>query len=188
MRRLIPTLALLCLTACATARPRAVAPEVELPVLGLSPASFGTSVDLTQRLSFAHDADPDGPRSLEALVEIDPAALRLAGFALGQRVFTLRWDGTALDEERDPRLPAQFQSRQVLRDVQLVYWPAEAVRAALPPGWTLEEGPGRRVLLQGGREWLTVRYGGEPRWVGRAELVNLAEHYRLTIESSPTEG
>nr|WP_225937007.1 DUF3261 domain-containing protein [Myxococcus sp. RHSTA-1-4] len=184
---MIPTLALLWLTACAAARPRPAAPEVSLPPLGLPPAALGASVGLSQRLSFAHEADPGGPRSLEALLEVDASALRLAGFALGQRVFTMQWDGTTLDEQRDARLPAQFQSRQVLRDIQLVYWPAGAVRAALPPGWTLEEEPGRRALLQAGREWLSVRYGGEPRWVGRAELVNLAEHYRLTIESQPTE-
>jgi hypothetical protein len=189
VRRLIPTTAaLLVLTACATAPTRPPAPTVALPSLALSPAAFGDAVSLSQRLSFAHDLDPGGPRTLEALLEIDVAALRLAGFALGQRVFTLRWDGAALDEERDPHLPAQIQSRQVLRDVQLVYWPAEAVRAALPPGWTLEDAHGHRALLHDGTPWVTVRYEGEPRWVGSTELVNLAEHYRLTIESRPADG
>ncbi len=188
MRRLIPTAVLLCLASCAAAPTRPAAPAVSLPTLGLSPAAFGEAVSLAQRLSFAHDADPEGPRTLEALLEIDASALRLAGFVLHRRVFTMQWDGTALEEQRDPHLPAQFQSRQVLRDVQLVYWPAEALRSALPPGWTLEETPGRRVLLEAGREWVTVHYESEPRWAGRAELLNLAEHYRLTIESRPVEG
>lgn len=187
MRRLSLTALLLCLTACASARPRPLAPEVALPALGLAPATFGPPVSLTQRLSFAHDADPGGPRSIEALLEVDAAELRLAGFALGQRVFTLQWDGVTLEEQRDVRLPEQLQSRQVLRDVQLVYWPAEAVRSVLPPGWTLEEAPGRRALREEGREWVTVRYDGEPRWAGRTELINRAEHYRLTIESRPAE-
>ncbi|MCP3161478.1 DUF3261 domain-containing protein [Myxococcus qinghaiensis] len=187
MRRLIPIVALLGLIACATPPPRRVAPEVALPMLSLAPAAFGASVSLAQRLSFAHDADPGGPRSLEALVEIDAAALQLAGFALGQRVFTMQWDGAKLDEQRDARVPEQFQSRTVLRDIQYVYWPAASVRAALPPDWTLEDAPGLRVLRHAGKDWLTVRYGGEPRWAGRAELVNLAEHYRLTIESRLSE-
>lgn len=187
MRRLSPTVLLLCLAACASAPPRPRAPEVALPVLELPPSAFGDSVSLTQRLSFAHEADPGGPRSLEALLEIDASELRLAGFALGHRVLTLRWDGAALDEHRDARVPAQLQSRHVLRDVQLVYWPAEAVRAALPPGWTLEEAPGRRALLEGSKEWVTVRYDAEPRWAGRTELFNLAEHYRLTIDSRPAD-
>ncbi|OJT18132.1 hypothetical protein BO221_42350 [Archangium sp. Cb G35] len=187
MRRLIHTAALLHLAACATTPTRPAAPAVSLPVLELSPAAFGETVSLAQNLSFAHDADPEGPRSLEALLEIDTSALRLAGFMLGRRVFTMQWDGTVLAEQRDPHVPAQLQSRQVLRDVQLVYWPAEALRSALPPGWTLEESPGRRALLETGREWVTVRYDGEPRHVGRAELLNHAEHYRLTIESRPAD-
>ncbi|MCE9667094.1 DUF3261 domain-containing protein [Myxococcus stipitatus] len=187
MLRLIPVLALLGLSACLTPRPRPLSPAATLPPLALEPATFGGSVSLAQQLAFAHEADPDGPRTVEALLEIDPAALRLAGFALGQRVFSLVWNGSALEEERDPRLPEQFQSRQVLRDVQLVYWPAETLRAALPPGWTLEDGPGHRALSHAGKAWVTVRYDGEPRWRGRAELVNAAEHYRLTIDSRPAE-
>ncbi|WP_342381263.1 DUF3261 domain-containing protein [Myxococcus stipitatus] len=187
MRALIASLALLGLASCATPAPRPVAPEVALPSLALSPSDFGGSVSLSQQLSFAHELDPGGPRSLEALVEIDASAVRLAGFALSQRVITLQWDGARLEEERDARVPAQFQSRTVIRDLQLVYWPAATVRAALPEGWTLEDSPGQRVLRQGDKEWLSVRYAGQPPWVGRAELVNLAEHYRLTIESRLSE-
>lgn len=187
MRGLIALVALVGLASCVTPAPRRGAPEVALPALALKPASLGASVSLTQRLAFAHELDPGGPRSLEALLEVDPAALRLAGFALGQRVFTLAWDGERLEEQRDARVPEQFQSRTVLRDIQLVYWPAPAVRDALPQGWTLEDAPGQRVLRYGDKEWLSVRYGGEPRWKGRAELVNVAEHYRLTIDSQPTE-
>ncbi|RYZ38280.1 MAG: DUF3261 domain-containing protein [Myxococcaceae bacterium] len=172
------------LVACVTTpRPPPAAPGEPLPELRLAPAALGATVSLTQRLEFAHESDPGGPRSLEALLEVDPALMQLAGFAMGQRLITLRWNGTTLDEERDPRLPDRFQSAPVLRDVQLVYWPADAVRAALPSGWTLEDGPGRRVLSKNGREWVTVRYDGEPRWEGRTQLTNLSEHYRLTIES-----
>lgn len=184
MRGLIPALLLLGLAACSTTpRPRPAAPGEPLPELRLPPAALGAAVSLTQRLTFAHDADPGGPRSLEALMEVDAEELRLVGLAMNHRVFTLSWNGTALQEERDPRLPAQFQAAWVLRDVQLVYWPADAVRAALPAGWTLEDGPGLRTLSKNGREWVTVRYDGEPRWAGRTQLTNLSEHYRLTIDS-----
>nr|WP_242588410.1 DUF3261 domain-containing protein [Corallococcus macrosporus] len=181
---MIPALLVAGLVACtSTPRPRPAAPGEPLPELRLAPAAFGASVSLAQRLVFAHEQDPGGPRSLEALMEVDPASLQLAGLAMGQRILTLRWDGTKLDEERDSRLPAQFDSALVLRDVQLVYWPADAVRAALPAGWTLEDGPGRRSLSKNGREWVTVRYDGVPRWEGRTQLTNLSEHYQLTIES-----
>jgi hypothetical protein len=188
VREVTTALLLAGLVACATPpRPPPAAPGEPLPELRLAPAALGATVSLSQRLVFAHEADPGGPRSLEALLEVDPALLQLAGFAMGQRILTLRWNGATLDEERDPRLPAQFQSAPVLRDVQLVYWPADAVRAALPSGWTLEDGPGQRTLSKNGREWVTVRYNGEPRWEGRTQLTNLSEHYRLTIESRPAD-
>jgi hypothetical protein len=176
--------ALLVGVGCASApRPRPAAPGEPLPELRLAPSALGASVSLAQQLTFTHEQDPGGPRSLEALMEVDPEQLQLAGLAMGHRILTLRWNGTTLSEERDPRLPAQFQSALVLRDVQLVYWPADAVRAALPSGWTLEDGPGLRTLSKDGREWVTVRYDGTPRWEGRTHLTNLSEHYQLTIES-----
>lgn len=184
MREVTAALLLAGLAACTTPpRPPPAAPGEPLPELRLAPATLGATVSLSQRLVFSHEADPGGPRSLEALLEVDSAQVRLAGFALGQRILTLRWDGATLDEERGQGLPAQFQSAPVLRDVQLVYWPASAVRAALPPGWTLEDGPGQRTLSKNGREWVTVHYDGEPRWEGRTQLTNLSEHYQLTIES-----
>jgi hypothetical protein len=184
VREVTAALLLGVLAGCAaTPRPPPPAPGEPLPELRLAPAALGATVSLSQRLVFAHEADPGGPRSLEALLEVDPALLQLAGFALGQRILTLRWDGATLNEERGSELPAQFQSAPVLRDVQLVYWPASAVRANLPPGWTLEDGPGQRTLSKNGRKWVTVHYDGEPRWEGRTQLTNLSEHYRLTIES-----
>ncbi|MGE6761311.1 DUF3261 domain-containing protein [Corallococcus interemptor] len=188
MRGVVAALFVAGLVACtSTPRPRPAPPGEPLPELRLAPAALGASVSLAQQLVFAHEQDPGGPRSLEALLEVDPAQLRLAGLALGQRILTLRWDGSHLDEERDPRLPAQFNSALVLRDVQLVYWPADAVRAALPAGWTLEDGPARRTLSKNGREWVTVRYDGSPRWEGRTQLTNHSEHYQLTIESHAAE-
>lgn len=183
-RRLIPALFVAGLVACTTTpRPRPSPPGEALPELRLPPAALGASVSLTQQLVFAHEQDPGGPRSLEALLEVDPAQMQLAGLAMGHRILTLRWDGNRLDEERDPRVPAQFNSALVLRDVQLVYWPADVVRAALPEGWTLEDGPSRRTLSKNGREWVTVSYDGTPRWEGRTQLTNLSEHYKLTIDS-----
>ncbi|RKI44136.1 DUF3261 domain-containing protein [Corallococcus sp. AB004] len=184
MRGVVTALLVAGLVACtSTPRPRPAAPGEPLPELRLAPAALGASVSLAQQLVFAHEQDPGGPRSLEALLEVDPAQMQLAGLAMGHRILTLRWDGSHLDEERDPRVPAQFNSALVLRDVQLVYWPADAVRAALPAGWTLEDGPTQRTLSKNGREWVSVRYDGTPRWEGRTQLTNHSEHYQLTIES-----
>ncbi|MES2935525.1 MAG: DUF3261 domain-containing protein [Pseudomonadota bacterium] len=163
-----------------------------LPDLRLAPAAFGTSVSLVQRLvvertvqeSASYGSMPaSAPQTLETQLEIDGEQVRLAGFAVGQRVLTLRWDGHDLHSTRHPLLPAQVDAGHVLRDVQLCYWPAAEVTAALPAGWTLTESAAQRVLSHLGQVQVTINYGGVPRWAKKAVIFNQLEGYRLTIES-----
>ncbi len=158
-------------------------PATGLPALRLSPASLGAQVSLSQRLTFQHRDDPGGPRALEALLEVDATSLRLAGFAMQHRVFTLHWDGRALTEQRAPQVPAQLVAADVLRDIQLAYWPRDEVASALAAGWRLEDGPGTRVLFQNGSERVRIRYEAEPRWNGRTTIENLPGGYSLVIDS-----
>lgn len=186
MRRLIVLLAAALLAACAqTAAPP---PAASLPALRLSPASFGGSLSVVQRLTVqqlpAAARRPPPEQSLEGQLEIEPGELRLAAFALNQRVLMLRWDGLALQTQRHALLPAEVDAERVLRDVQLVYWPLAAVAAALPPGWTVADAHSQRRLSFGDQVQVLIDYAGLPRWQGRAELDNRREGYRLTIESS----
>lgn len=175
--------ALLLLSACTT--PQAP-PAAQLPQLALAPAALGTELALAQRLTVTHEHGArTAPAPLEALLEVDAQSVRLVALALAQRVLTLEWDGQHLVSSRHALLPPQIQAAHVLRDVQLAYWPAAAVRAALPPGWTLEEGNRRRVLLAAGLPRVTIHYSNDPRWQGRVDIINLTESYRLTIESLP---
>ncbi|HXU93864.1 MAG TPA: DUF3261 domain-containing protein [Gallionella sp.] len=159
--------------------------QVELPLPKLSPASFNGAVSLTQRLSFERTGVESGPgQVIEAMLEIDDSDVRLAGFALGQRILTLHWDGHALTSERHPQLPQTVDADRVLRDVQYAYWPMAAIRTVLPQDWSLDDEAGVRILRYQGKPMLLVHYSVEPRWQGRAELDNILEGYRLTIESS----
>ncbi|MEJ6005063.1 DUF3261 domain-containing protein [Paucibacter sp. AS339] len=176
-----PALALL-LAACAT---RPAAPPL-LPKLHLSPAELGRSLSLVQRLSvYRLDAPEAAPQTVEVLLEADASGLRLAGFALGQRVLALQWDGRDLTVQRHLMLPAEVDTDRMLRDLCLVFWPVEALRAHLPSGWTLESDAGERRLLQEGRTVINV--GIETLGVDgeKIELLNLVEGYRLLIESKP---
>ncbi len=175
------------------------APRLWLPELRLAPAALGASVSLTQRLtimtlnplqtSALPDAAqlPQGPQTLDVLLEVDSSLVQLAGFALNQRVLTLSWDGAHLQEQRHALLPAAVDGAHVLRDIQLVYWPLAAISAALPMGWTLEESDQERVLAYQGQAQVRIRYRAQivnqARWNGRIELDNQLEHYRLNIES-----
>jgi hypothetical protein len=164
---------------CAAAPPRATLGE--MPVLHLSPASLGRELALQQHLQVDVGARS---QALDALLEVDAKELRLGVQALGQSALTLRWDGRKLDEQRAKWLPPMLGGERVLFDLQLVLWPAPAIRAALPSGWSLRESGNGRQLLEGSTEVATVAYPAE----GHAVLHQLRDHYQLDIVSVPVGG
>lgn len=187
-RRSVLALGAALLAGCA-ARPRAPRPPLlQLPSLRLAPAALGRELSLVQRLSVQRLDQPDEPpQSVEVLMQVDAQRLQLAGFALGQRVLTLGWDGQFVASQRHPMLPAEVDIERMLRDIGLAWWPVAAIRAALPEGWNLDQGEGVRVLRRGEDICMRLRYAaptaedpaGE-RWI---ELSNTVEGYALTIES-----
>ncbi|MCV2368081.1 DUF3261 domain-containing protein [Roseateles oligotrophus] len=177
-RRVFGLLAL-ALTACAAPRKR----DPGLPLLHLPPAELGRPLSLVQRLSVRRLAAIDEPpQVVDVLLEADAASLRLAGFALNQRVLTMSWDGQALTVQRHPLLPAQVEEKRILRDLCLVYWPAESLRQRLPEGWLLRADAGGRRLFDADRLALSVEFQGSEE-NGRVLLLNLLEGYELLIES-----
>lgn len=176
MQRLI-AIGLLLLAGCATAPPQA--PEDgAMPALRLAPAALGRELALQQRLSFEHGDRRD---SVDALVEVDASSQRLLMHAQGQVALRLTWDGTTLDQQRADWLPAALSAERVLSDLQLVYWPAAAINAALPAGWRLRELAGKRELTHHDEVLVTVRFP-EP---GRARLQQHRQGYLLDIQSAP---
>lgn len=152
-------------------------------MLHLPPAELGRTLSLVQRLSVRRLGLADAPpQVVEVLLEADATSLRLAGFALSQRVLTLSWDGISLQVQRHPLLPAQVDSDRILRDLCLVYWPAAALRRHLPEGWVLQADADGRRLFESGRLALSVEFQGTEEQ-GRVLLLNLLEGYELLIES-----
>ena len=174
MRRLIAVLLAVLLTACASQASRP--PGIVLPPLRLAPAALGQDLAVQQRLVFRFGSHV---RELDALLEVDAQAVRLAVQAMGRTGVTLQWDGTQLSEQRASWLPAAVRSERVLDDVQFSLWPADAVRAALPAGWTLAEHGQMRELSHEGRVWLSR----ERVNATTLQVRNLADGYDLTIES-----
>ena len=177
MRRLTGPLLALLLAACATQAPRPADAALATPALRLAPGALPQPLSLQQRLTFVHGDRRD---SVDAMVESDAAGTRLAIHAQGQVALRLDWDGRELKQQRAPWLPAALDGERVLADLQLVYWPLPAIVAALPPGWTLAEEGGRRVLRKGDVVVATVDY---PRPL-QAHLEQHALGYALDIESS----
>ncbi len=162
-----------------------VTPPKPLPApaefgLRLGPASLGRELALTQRITVTRG---DEHRSFDAQLEADAAMVRIAAVAMGQTIATLTWDGQTLDQRVSAHVPPVVTAARILSDVQLTWWPADAVRAGLPPGFRLEAQGARRTLLEQEQPFATVTYEGTaPAW----RHVRLEHHrfgYRLDIES-----
>jgi hypothetical protein len=173
-------LALLLAAGCATS-PTPTANEPDSPLLRLAPASLGRTLALQQQLTVAARGQT---HRLDVILEADADSVRLAMMNLGQTVARLQWDGRELTETRVSWWPAAVKGERILSDLQLVLWPAQAISAALPGGWTLDAHAGERVLRREGTVVATVSYPSATR----AELVNLRHGYRLSIDSHPLGG
>jgi hypothetical protein len=173
---------LLLLAACATLPPQPQDPGLFL----LKPQDAGQNLDLSQNLSFQR-----GKFSFEGLaqLEIRPDHVALAGLSpLGNRVMSFRWDGKDFVEERDPSLPPQFPLKLILRDLQLAYWPAISVEAALPAGWSLAEKPSEREILHGADPEIRIHYSDTEHWHHGLLFENLALGYRIQIDVAGDTG
>ena len=148
-----------------------------MPVLRLPPSALPVALALQQRLAFRHGKRHD---TVDALVESDGANTRLVIHAQGQVALRLDWDGKDLRQQRAPWLPEQLDGERVLSDLQLVFWPVDAIASVLPSGWSLREDGKRRVLRQGQVVIATVDYS-QPL---RARLEQHALGYTLDIDSS----
>ena len=178
--RLLASLALSSALSMALGACAGLAPASPQPLLRLSPASFGREVALQQRLDVAVGGVN---RQLDAVLEVDATGLRLAVLVLGRTMARIEWNGDTLAESHAPGWPAVVGAERVLSDLQLMLWPADAIRAALPPGWTLEDTPRRRSLLSAGRPVVRIEHLS----AGVSAMENLRAHYRIRVESRPIE-
>lgn len=145
--------------------------------LALAPAALGCSAAVQQRLT----VQPPGQaaKELEALLEVDAHSMKLAILNLGQMVGTLEWDGVQLQPQLSRWWPAVLEPEQVLSDVQLAFWPPQAISAALPEGWSLAVSAAGRVLQYRGSERVRVRAAG----ANALELVYQQGAWSLRIDS-----
>jgi hypothetical protein len=72
---------------------------------------------------------------------------------------------------------------EMITILQLVAWPAGALKPHLPSGqWTLSEGDGERRLHKNGRIAATIRYDGAEPPAGRS-VYRTREGYKIIIQS-----
>ncbi len=173
-RHVVALAALAILAGCATTPP----PQARLG-LKLPPAALGASISVQQHLKVERAGRTD---DLDVALQVEPEAIDVVGLAFGQRVLTMHYDGKELTSWRHVMLPSQVRPEDVLEDMQLTLWPAEAIASALPEGWRVAEQGARRTLYLANEPIMEISYSGTPRWSGTVVLENLRYHYKLTIQ------
>ena len=168
------------LSGCVTA-PHVVATGAQsLPLL--SPASLGSVHQVTQQL---HGEYGDKSFSLQCPVSVTDHKLTVICLtSMGLRAFTLNYDGHDITEQRAPQVPDALQASRLLNDLQLAFWPLNALQQA----WrstgveVVEPFAGTRRVLRDGKIITEVHYSTDP-WKGRVWLHQNEIGYSLYIES-----
>jgi len=165
--------------ALAACTPNATRPPADgAPLFALAPSTLLGGLVEQQRLSFEHGDRRD---TVDAMVQADADTVRLVIHTQGQVALRLDWDGERLAQKRMPGLPASLDGARVLSDLQLVFWPVDALRAQLPAGWTLDEQGERRTLKDA--KGIVARVEREDADTRLLDQVRL--RYRLRIDSVP---
>lgn len=121
---------------------------------------------------------------LLSVLDVAPHGLTLVGLSgFGRRVITLKYDGVELSEEYHPHVAKELGGARILRTLQLIYWPKDAVLHALPRGWHVEETGAERMVMNAGEAVVRIRCEGENRWQGHCEYEDRRSGYRLEIAS-----
>lgn len=169
--RAIALLAVVLVAGCATPQPW-LAP--------LPPGSLGQTTQARQQVTAHRDGQS---RSLQVAIKATPQRLTLIGLsALGQRLFTLVWDGqqAILTGNSLTRLDG-LDPDWILADLQLAYWPLAPLRAALPPDLRLEQLGTARTLWRGDKLLWYRSSATADAWHSKLKLYNARLGYRLTI-------
>lgn len=124
------------------------------PLLKLSPASLGRELAMAQQLVVQTAGQGV---AMDVALEVDAASVRMAVLQFGRTLARLEWDGRQLTRTLAPGWPDGLLAESVLNDLQLVWWPATAVRSALPAGWSLTETLNSRTLLHDGRVVVAIK-------------------------------
>jgi len=124
-------------------------------------------------------------QSLLVLLNADGKSLQLAGLSpLGIRLFKVVYDQTGIHTGQAIKIEGLPPANQVLADIMLSYWPVQSWQPLLPAGWTFDEQPLRRTLLDNEGHAVTridyVAQGGTRQPVS---ITQMAFHYQITIQN-----
>lgn len=131
----------------------------------------------------------DRDHTLQTVLNRGSSALTLVGLSsVGQRVFTMSWDGREATLRSRLAELDRLDPLWMLTDIQLAFWPLAPLRAALPAGFALEEIGTLRVLWQDGELlWMRASESVSP-WQSEVMVFNASLGYRLRIRPLDMKG
>jgi hypothetical protein len=181
-------LALLVVSGCATVTPTIAPPATQLRPLPAASLGQTRSAQQVVRAAFG-----SSEATMQCVVDVTPERMDVIALnAIGMRLFSVTVEGEKVTVERAPGVPEQVQPEQILRDIQLAYWPLGVLQAnLLNTTWEVAEPfAGTRRLKRDGRLIAEVHYAqpGTDPWRGRLWLSNFEFGYSLAVDSTPVDG
>jgi Protein of unknown function (DUF3261) len=155
-----------------------------LPVL--TPAALGETHEVSQVLTARFNGEL---RRLRSVVSVSADRLEIILLSsAGLRLVSLTVDERGLTAQRTVNVPAVLDARQLLNDMQLVYWPLAELNSAWAgsTGKVTQLDVATRELWRAGQRVAIVRYSGNA-WAAGVVLTHFAPDYQLQLDTSPAD-
>jgi hypothetical protein len=123
--------------------------------------------------------------SLQTQIQITPGRLDLVALDnMGRRAMTVSLQGSHIDYTRAQWFPVTVRPADILEDIAIVQWPADAIASSLSAcGVTLTATANGRDVKSGNRDLVAVTYEKGEGWNRGAHLRNLAFGFSIDIQS-----
>jgi hypothetical protein len=140
----------------------------------LPPSAFKGELSEVQEMRFIYGG---AERTTTGVVKISPSGLRVIVLAGMVRILTLNYTSTGIECDVSPLLSAfKIEPEYLIFDVQLIYFPVDAINRALPKGMSFREEGTTRVLYLGEKKVASIAKEG-----GAIEFTNFERSYSYRI-------
>jgi len=140
----------------------------------LPPSAFKGELSEVQEIRSFHSG---AERIVTGIVKLFPNSMQVLLLADMARIMTLNYTSAGIKYEFSPLIPAsKFEPEYVLFDIQLIYFPVDAINSALPEGMSFREEGAIRVLYRGEKKIALIAKDG-----GTVEFVNFERSYSYKI-------
>lgn len=146
------------------------------------PSAVGDTVSAAQSLTIYF---ADNVYSFDAQIQITPKEFDLVALDnLGRRAMTITWHDGQIYSSHAPWFPAFVRPADILADVAIVYFPADAITPALSGcNAKLTTNADGRTVARGDEDLITVTYDAKRGWSRTAHLHNISLGFRIDIKS-----